>query len=54
MIKSQAKSWEPAGTNGGGNDDLLKLGALNLVEGCLGDVVCKDILIVAEDPKLGL
>ena len=53
MIKSQAKSWEPAGTNGFVNYDLLKLGALNLIEGCLGDVVGKEILIVAADPKLG-
>ena len=53
MIKSQAKSWEPTETNVCVNDDLLKLGALNLIEGCLGDVVGKEILIVAEDPKLG-
>ena len=34
-------------------DALLRLGAKNLIEGCLGDVFGKTILIVAEDPQLG-
>ena len=53
MIKLQAKNWGPAESGTLVNDDLLKLGALNLIEGCLGDVVGKEILIVAEDPQLG-
>ncbi len=31
----------------------LRSGACNLVEGCLGDVIGKTILVVAEDPALG-
>jgi len=34
-------------------DAPLRLGAKNLIKGCLGDVFGKTILIVAEDPQLG-
>ena len=53
MIKSHTKQQGPPETSAHLNDALLKLGALNLIEGCLGDVVGKAVLIVAEDPQLG-
>ena len=53
MIESRAKQQGPPETVAYFNDDLLKLGALNLIEGCIGDVVGRTILIVAEDPRLG-
>ena len=53
MIKSHTKQQGPPETWAHPNDALLKLGALNLIEGCLGDVVGKAVLIVAEDPQLG-
>ena len=31
----------------------LRLGAINLIEGCLGDVFGKTVLVVGEDPDLG-
>ena len=34
-------------------EDPLRLGAINLIEGCLGDVFGKTVLVVAEDPDLG-
>ncbi len=34
-------------------EDPLRLGAINLIEGCLGDVFGKTVLVVAEDPRLG-
>ena len=33
--------------------DPLRLGAINLIEGCLGNVFGKTVLVVAEDPRLG-
>jgi hypothetical protein len=35
------------------DEAALKLGAHNLIKGCLGDVTGKIILVVAEDPALG-
>jgi hypothetical protein len=35
------------------SEDALRLGARNLVKGCLGDVAGKTVLVVAEDPALG-
>ena len=34
-------------------EDPLRLGAINLIEGCLGEVFGKTVLVVAEDPRLG-
>ena len=34
-------------------EDPLRLGAINLIEGCLGNVFGKTVLVVAEDPRLG-
>ena len=53
MMKPQTKLNSPLDAKGYVNNDSLRLGAKNLIDGCLGDVFGKTILIVAEDPQLG-
>lgn len=53
MMKPQTKLDSSLAATGDAFNDSLRLGAKNLVDGCLGDVFGKTILIVAEDPQLG-
>jgi hypothetical protein len=53
MIKSQMNPQAPPDAIGYFHQDPVKAGAQNLIEGCLGAVYGKKILIVAEDPHLG-
>jgi hypothetical protein len=53
MIESQMNPQAPPDAIGYFHQDPVKAGAQNLIEGCLGAVYGKKILIVAEDPRLG-
>ena len=53
MMKSQTELNSSLDATGYVFDAPLRLGAKNLIKGCLGDVFGKTILIVAEDPQLG-
>ena len=52
-IKSQSRVRASAKVIPHIYEDPLRLGAINLIEGCLGDVFGKTVLVVAEDPRLG-
>ena len=52
-MKSQTELNSSLDATGYVFDAPLRLGAKNLIKGCLGDVFGKTILIVAEDPQLG-
>ena len=53
MIESQMNQLAPPDASGYFHQDPVRAGAQNLIEGCLGAVYGKEILIVAEDPRLG-
>ena len=53
MMKSKTELNSSLDATGYFFDAPLRLGAKNLIKGCLGDVFGKTILIVAEDPQLG-
>jgi len=52
-IKSQARARDSSSATSHIYEDPLRLGALNLIEGCLDDVFGKTVLVVREDPLLG-
>ena len=51
-IKSQARTEDSSNAMGQTYEDPLRLGAINLIEGCLSDVFGKTVLVVKEDPLL--
>ena len=52
-IKSQVKARASCNVTSHIYSDPLRLGAINLIEGCLGNVIGKTVLVVKEDPQLG-
>jgi hypothetical protein len=53
MLDILMNSDDPPASGDLSTSTALRSGAQNLIEGCLGDVAGKTILVVAEDPALG-